>query len=85
MFINGVEFGVESEVKAAIKIHGADAVFTASAAGECEDYEPLRAMGLEAYDISDADYIGTVVYDSMTPEEKEALYQEALADDPAVP
>ena len=67
-----------TDVEEAIKIHGTDAVFTASAAGACEDFEPLRAMGIEVYDISDAEYIGRVVYHSMTPEEKDQLYQEAL-------
>ncbi len=69
----------------AIKLHGADAVFTAASAGECEVFEPLRAMGLEAYNISDATYIGQMVYDSMSQEEKDLLYREALADDPAAP
>jgi hypothetical protein len=78
-----VEFGVKSEIRTAIQEYGADAVFTA--AGACENLEPLRAMDLDVYDISDADYIGTVVYNSMTPEEKESLYQEALADDPLGP
>ena len=79
---NGVEFGVESEIKTAIQLHGADAVFTTAA---YEDFKALKAMGIEAYDSSDADYITTIVYRSMTPEEKEALYQEALADDPLAP
>jgi hypothetical protein len=72
-------------IEKAIQQYGADAVFTAAAAGACEDFEPLRAIGLEAYDISDADYIGQVVYKSMTPEEQDMLYQEAVASDPAVP
>ena len=69
---------MESEIKTAIRIHGADAVFTAAA---YENFKSLKTMGLEAYEDSDADYITTIVYKSMTPEEKEALYQEALADD----
>lgn len=48
-----------TDIKKAIRIHGTDAVFTA--AGECEDFQPLRAMGLEVYDISDAAYIGMTV------------------------
>jgi len=76
---------VESEIIEAIQKYGADAVLTASAAGECENFEPLRAMGIECYDISDVTYIGMTVYNSMTPEEKDVLYQEALADDPIGP
>ena len=72
----------ESGIKAAIRIHGADAVFTAAAK---EDFKLLKTMGIEAYDSSDAAYIGMTAYKSMTPEEKEALYQEALADDPLGP
>ena len=50
-----------------------------------KNFEPLRAMDFEVYDISDAAYIGMTVYKSMTQEEKEALYKEALADDPLAP
>ena len=34
---------------------------------------------------ANAEYIGQVAYDSMTPEGKNRLYREALEDDPAVP
>lgn len=33
-----------TDINKAIQKYGADAVFTAAAAGECEDYEPLRAI-----------------------------------------
>lgn len=35
------------DIEEAIQIHGTDAVFTASSAGACEDFEPLKAMGLQ--------------------------------------
>jgi hypothetical protein len=68
------------EIKEAIQLYGADAVFTASSAGACEDYEPLRAMGLLVDTIDAADQIGDAVYDSMTAEEKATLHWEASQD-----
>lgn len=44
-------------IQEAIRIHGADAVFTAASAGACEDYEPLRAMGLHIGSIDEAEQI----------------------------
>jgi len=69
-----------TDIEEAIKIHGADAVFTASAARACEDYGPLRAMGLHVDTLDEADQIGDAVYDSMTTEEKAALHWEASQD-----
>jgi hypothetical protein len=64
----------------AIKLHGADAVFTAASAGACENFEPLKAMGLHVDTIEAADQISTAVYRSMSAEEKAALYWEAAQD-----
>jgi hypothetical protein len=75
-----VDFRVELEIKAAIKIHGPDAVFTAAAAGECEDFEPLRAMGLDVSTIREAEQISLSVYRQMSTEEKISLYWEANQD-----
>jgi hypothetical protein len=72
-----VEFGVEPEIKKAIKIHGADAVFTAAAAGVCEGYEPLKAMGLHVDTIGDAEQIGIAAYEELTAKGKGAYYLEA--------
>ena len=72
--------GCTLRVEEAIQRYGADAVFTASAAGACEDYEPLRALGLHVDSIEAADQIGTAVYRSMTAEEKAALHWEASQD-----
>jgi hypothetical protein len=44
-----------TDIEKAIQIHGANAVFAASAAGECEDYEPLRSMGLDVSTIDEAE------------------------------
>lgn len=64
----------------AINLHGADAVYTAASAGACEDYEPLRTLGLHVDSIDAADQISTTVYRSMTAEEKAALHWEASQD-----
>jgi hypothetical protein len=67
-------------IKESIQIHGADAVFTAAAAGTCEDYGPLRAMGLHICTIDEAEQISLTVYRHMTAEEKAALHWEASQD-----
>ncbi len=41
----------------AIQKHGAMAVFEAGATGECEDYTPLKALGLGVETIADAEQI----------------------------
>ena len=64
----------------AINLHGADAVYTAASAGACEDYEPLRTLGMHVDSIEAADHIGTVVYKNMSAEEKAALHWEASQD-----
>ena len=69
-----------NDIEEAIKIHGADAVFTASAAGACEDYEPLRALGLHVDTIGDAEQIGIAAYEELTAKEKGAYYWEARQD-----
>ena len=63
-----------TDIEKAIQIHGADAVFTAASAGECEDYEPLKALGLHIGTIDEAEEISLTVYRSMTAEEKAALH-----------
>lgn len=68
------------DIKDAIRIYRADAVFTAASAGACEDFEPLRAMGLHVDTIEDAEQISLTVYRSMTAEEKAALHWEASQD-----
>ncbi len=69
-----------NDIEKAIQIHGTDAVFTASSAGACEDYEPLRAMGLHVSTLDEAAQISLTVYRSMTAEEKAALHWEASQD-----
>lgn len=67
-------------IQEAIQIHGADAVFEASACGESGDFKPLRKLGLHVETMDEADEIGTVVYNAMTAEEKAALHWEASQD-----
>ena len=57
-------------IEEAIQIYGADAVFTAVSAGECEDFEPRKAMGLHIGTIDKAERISLTAYCSMTTEEK---------------
>ena len=64
----------------AIKRHGAMAVFEAGAAGECEDYEPLQALGLSIETIGEAELISTAAYDRMSTEVRAALHWEASQD-----
>ncbi len=61
----------------AILHHGAMKVFEAGAAGECEDYEPLRALGLDVETISDAELISLCDYGRLTVEEKAVNCREA--------
>ena len=44
-------------VKEAIQKHGAMAVFEAGTAGECEDYAPLQALGLDVETKEEAERI----------------------------
>ena len=64
----------------AIQLHGADAAFTAASAGECEDYAPLQALGLNIETIEGAERISLAAYQSLTVEEKAANYWEASQD-----
>ena len=64
----------------AIKRHGAMAVFEDGAAGECEDYAPLKALGLDVGTIADAELISNAAHDRLTAEEKAANYWEATQD-----
>ena len=67
-------------VEEAIQKHGTMAVFEAGAAGECEDYAPLQALGLNIETIEEAERISTAAYDRLTVEEKAANYWEASQD-----
>ena len=67
-------------VDEAIQKHGADAVFTAASAGACEDFEPLKVLGLYVDTIAEAEQISLTVYRSMSAEEKAALHWEASQD-----
>lgn len=67
-------------VEDAIKIHGAMAVFEAGAAGECEDYAPLQALGLDVETIEEAEQISRAAHDRLTVEEKATNYWEASQD-----
>ena len=67
-------------VEEAIQLHGAMKVFEAGAAGECEDYAPLQALGLTVETIADAELISHAAYDRLTVEEKAANYWEASQD-----
>lgn len=42
-------------------------------------------MGQHVDTIEDADGIGIIAYDSMTPEEKDSVFKEAQEDNPVVP
>ena len=53
-------------IDAAIQKHGAMAVFEAGAAGECEDFEPLQALGLDVETIGEAELISNAAYDRLT-------------------
>ena len=67
-------------IEEAIQKHGAMAVFEAGAAGECENYAPLQALGLDVETIADAEQISNAAYDRLTTEEKAANYWEASQD-----
>ena len=68
-------------VDEAIQKHGAMKVFEAGAAGECEDYAPLHALGLDVETIADAELISrATAYRRLTVEEKAANYWEASQD-----
>ena len=67
-------------VDEAIQKHGAMKVFEAGAAGECEDYAPLQALGLTVETIDEAERISWAAYDRLTVEEKAANYWEASQD-----
>jgi hypothetical protein len=67
-------------IEEAIHIHGAIKVFEAGAAGECEDYAPLQALGREVETIAGAELISHAAYDRLTVEEKAANYWEASQD-----
>ena len=64
----------------ASRLHGADAVFETGAAGECEDYAQLKALGLDVETIADAELISNAAHDRLTVEEKAANYWEASQD-----
>ncbi len=64
-------------IEKAIQKHGAMKVFEAAAAGECENFEPLKALGLDVSTIDDVEKISWAAQDRMTAEEKAALHWEA--------
>ena len=57
-------------VDEAIQKHGVMKVFQAGAAGECEDYATLQALGLTAETIDDAERISRAAYQQMTAADK---------------
>ena len=69
-----------TDIEKAILNHGVHALFTSASAGACEDYEPLKAMGLDVNSIEEAEQVSRAVYGLMTAEEKAALHWEASQD-----
>ena len=67
-------------VDEAIQKHGAMAIFEAGAAGECENYASLQALGLDVETIEETEQISNAAYDRLTVEEKAANYWEASQD-----
>ena len=55
-------------IEGAIKLHSAMKVFEAGAAGECEDYAPLKALGLDVETIADAELVSQALTSMRTPQ-----------------